>query len=107
MNDVAKETEEKHVIGIRMDLDQAYARYQSGKGFGRADLFRLLIDEVKELQRRIGAVDEAAVTALTARVAGLESIIWNAMQAPKIVEPKRKPGRPSNAEIATREASNG
>lgn len=118
-----------------MDLDHAYARYQSGKGFGRADLFKFIIDEVKALQGRIGAVDEAAVAALDKRLSSLETVIGNALRqsaephfdAAKIlaagerllggvsdediaamidtetVEPKRKPGRPSNAEIAARE----
>ena len=105
MNDVANNVVDTS-RPTPMSLDQAYIRYQSGKGFGRGDLFRYIIDDIKELQGRIGNVDEAAVAALEKRILSLETVIGNALtRKPADDEPKRKPGRPSNAEVAAREAA--
>lgn len=80
-------------IAKKMDLDAAYARYKNGKGFGRSDLFIVLIDEIKELKARIGSVDEARVSELDARMSALERTIGNALGA--ATPEKRGPGRPA------------
>ena len=74
----------------RMDLDTAYQRYRDGKGIGRSDLFRLIIDELKELNARIGSVDEKAVSGLGHRLTSLETTIGNALRlsaAPTAIMP--------------------
>lgn len=115
---------------IPLTLRETYDRYKTGKGIGRQDLFGKMVDEIEALQKRIGSVDEAAVSELANRITGLESVIWNALKAQPMsaaefsaaqqvwdekigndpdlaaATPKRKPGRPSNAEIAAREANN-
>ena len=68
-------------------LDEAYAKYKDGKGLGRADMFGLVIDAIKELQARIGGVDEAAVSGLDVRVSGLETVIGNALAKAVAPEP--------------------
>lgn len=107
---------------IPFTLREMYDRYKDNKGIGRQDLFGCMVEEIEKLKARIGSVDEAAVAALDKRLSSLETVIGNALrphsygidsdvEAPRTgviaPEPKRKPGRPSNAEIAAREASNG
>lgn len=121
---------------IPLTLRETYERYKAGKGIGRQDLFGKMVDEIEALQKRIGSVDEAAVSALDKRLSSLETVIGNALRSRATTsdsgqvpiqgwepasegpaatpeewrEPryeKRKPGRPSNAEIAAREANNG
>lgn len=87
-----------------MDLDTAYERYKTGRGFGRSDLFRMIIDELKELRARIGSVDEEAVAAIDQRVSGLETVIGRALQVEQ--PPRRGPGRPRKEE-GMMEAANG
>lgn len=79
-------------IAKTMDIDTSYARYKQGKGFGRSDLFAVIIDEIKDLKRRIGSVDEAKVSDLDGRLSALERTIGNALSAS--VPEKRGPGRP-------------
>lgn len=74
-----------------MDLDAAYARYKAGKGFGRSDLFIVIIDEIKALKARIGAVDEAKVAELDGRMSALERTLGNAIAG---TAEKRGAGRP-------------
>lgn len=92
-------------------LDEAYEIYKAGRML-RKDLFRRLIDAIKDLQDRIGAVDEAAVNELRGRVGAMETTIGNALRrpieraafvddgsggvVPQILpeSEKRKPGRP-------------
>ena len=62
-----------------LTLDEAYARYKENRGVGRADLFALMITAIKEMQARIGNVDEAAVAVLDNRVSSMETTIGNAL----------------------------
>ncbi len=78
-----------------MDIDAAYERYKSGKGFGRSDLFKVLIEEIKDLKRRIGGVDEARVSELDGRMSALERTIGNALTG---AGEKRGPGRAEKEE---------
>jgi hypothetical protein len=80
-------------LAKKMGLRAAYERYKIGKGFGRADLFIAIIDEIEQLQARIGAVDEARVAELDARMSALERTIGNALSA--ATPEKRGPGRPA------------
>lgn len=84
-------------MATAIPLETAYERYKAGKGFGRSDLFRVIIDEMQELKRRIGGVDEAAVQAIGDRVTAMERVIGNAMSAR--IEPESAPrrGRPPKA----------
>lgn len=77
-------------IAKAIDLDAAYERYKVGKGFGRSDLFKVLIDEIKELKARIGGVDEERVSELDGRMSALERTIGNALTG---ASEKRGPGR--------------
>ena len=64
-----------------LTLVEGYQRYKEGRGFGRGDLYALIISKINELERRIGSVDEAAVQAIEQRVASLETVIGHALQA--------------------------
>lgn len=88
-----------------LDMRKAYERYKVGKGFGRADLFLVLIEHIEDLERRIGSVDEAAVAAIEGRVSALETGIGNALRAATEDAPRRGPGRPPKAQVT--EAANG
>lgn len=91
-------------------LETAYERYKNGKGIGRQDMFGLIIDELKALTARIGSVDEVAVASIEKRVGSLETVIGNALRQSgenATPTPKRRPGRPSKAELAAREANHG
>lgn len=79
-----------------IDLDAAYERYKQGKGFGRSDLFGVIIAEIKELKQRIGSVDEARVGELDGRMSALERTLGNALMASG--PEKRGPGRPPKKE---------
>lgn len=105
------------VRGKELTLREAYDRYKANKGIGRADMIGLMIEAIEALQDRIGAVDEAAVAALTHRVTSLETVIGNALrlsvvraadlpdQAAALGEQsKRGPGRPRTVKT---EAGNG
>lgn len=81
--------------GTILTLDDAYERYKIGKGFGRADLFAVVIDAIKDLQARIGSVDEAAVKAIDDRCSALERVIGNAL-----AQERRGPGRPPKVKEA-------
>lgn len=96
---------------------EAYERYLTGKGFGRSDLFGVLVTALEQFEARLGGVDEAAVNDVRHRVESLETVIGNALRpsmpvadmTPKfarmnegdIQQEKRGPGRPK------KEASNG
>lgn len=84
-------------MATAIPLEVAYERYRIGKGFGRSDLFRVIIDEIQELKRRIGGVDEAAVQAIGDRVTAMERVIGNAMSAHIAPEPAPRRGRPPKA----------
>ena len=88
-----------------LDMRKAYERYKIGKGFGRADLFLVLIEHIEELERRIGSVDEAAVSVIEARVTALETGIGNALRASADEPPRRGPGRPPKTQVT--DAANG
>jgi hypothetical protein len=92
-----------------VDLDAAYERYKQGKGFGRSDLFGVIIAEIKELKQRIGSVDEARVAELDGRMSALERTLGNALRpvapnglpdTPGAPPEKRGPGRPKREEQA-------
>lgn len=73
-------------------IDEAYERYKTGKGFGRQDLFAFMIKDMKELQQRIGSVDEERVQELAERLTALETTLGNALRPPMKVDvtPKSK-----------------
>ena len=83
-------------------IREAYERYKAGKGFGRSDLFLVMVEAIEELQGRIGSVDEKAVSDIGARVGSLEMTIGNAlaqqaaagMASPRTGAPAKKRGRP-------------
>jgi hypothetical protein len=62
-------------------LSEALELYKAGKNFGRSDMFTVIVGKMNEFEKRLGSVDEAAVHALTARVAGMELTIGNALTA--------------------------
>src|SRR3990167_10635680 len=72
------------------NLDEAYEMYKASKML-RKDMFRHIIDAIKELQARIGAVDEAAVADVRNRVAAMELTIGNALVSVQSSE-KHRPG---------------
>ena len=79
---ISPPTQEMRIIPFEvpeLSLDEGYRRYKEGRGFGRGDLYALIIDEIKELQRRIGSIDEAAVRGIEQRVASLETVIGKAL----------------------------
>lgn len=82
-------------IAKAVDLDVAYERYKQGKGFGRSDLFKVMIDEIKDMKVRLGSVDEAKVGELEGRMSALERTIGNALTG---ASEKRGPGRPKREE---------
>lgn len=63
------------------ELRDVFEKYKAGKHIGRQDMLGLLLEEICELKRRIGAVDEAAVTALNERLAAHELVVGNAIKA--------------------------
>lgn len=65
-------------------LDEAFERYKSGKGLQREGMFMFIIAALKELQARIGAVDEAAVHAIEERLSAMETTIGNALSRSRL-----------------------
>ena len=78
-------------------LRDAFALYKEGK-FLRKDMIGRMVDEIEALQKRIGSVDEAAVTALGHRMASVETTIGNALA--RTVVPRMTPAAlpPRNGE---------
>lgn len=104
-----------------------YDLYLENKSFGRRDMIGALVDAVEALQKRIDRIDESAVAEMREDVDALNRVIRKALSEPKQIDvstkatealyaektaevlglrknqkPKRKPGRPSKAEIAAR-----
>ena len=85
------------------ELYEKFEKYKAGKYIGRQEMMGILLDEICELKRRIGAVDEAAVAALNERLAAHELVVGNALRAAEggdeepgrlSMEPQRRGGWP-------------
>ena len=60
------------------NLDEALVLYKANK-LQRRDFMAQIVDAIKDLQARIGGVDEAAVNDVRDRVRALETTIGNAL----------------------------